>query len=165
MDNTKLIFSDLPDWELLPDLGLYMDQLLTFYQRQLPCSLTHGEMTKSMVNNYVKSKLIPRPSGKKYDRPHIAALLMVGVLKQALSMDDIHLLLENLCAGDIQSGYNRFIDVYRQILRNFPSIPEGLCTDDPLFTGLYASLYTLRTGQLLSSGRFPENSSSTGGSL
>lgn len=44
-------------------------------------------MTKSMVNNYVKVGMIPRPTGKKYDRDHLAMLIMIGVLKQALSME------------------------------------------------------------------------------
>lgn len=52
-------------------------------------TLPKGEMTKSMVNNYVKVGMIPRPTGKKYDRDHLAMLIMIGVLKQALSMESI----------------------------------------------------------------------------
>ena len=44
----------LPQWELLPDIGLYMDQVITLMDRTFSPALPKGEMTKSMVNNYVK---------------------------------------------------------------------------------------------------------------
>lgn len=75
----------LPQWELLPDIGLYMDQVITLMDRTFSPALPKGEMTKSMVNNYVKVGMIPRPVGKKYDREHLAMLLMICVFKQALS--------------------------------------------------------------------------------
>ena len=70
----------LPQWELLPDIGLYMDQVITLMDRTFSPALPKGEMTKSMVNNYVKVGMIPRPVGKKYDREHLAMLLMICVL-------------------------------------------------------------------------------------
>ena len=80
---------ELPAWEILPDIGLYMDQVVTLMDRTFSPALPKGEMTKSMVNNYVKVGMIPRPTGKKYDRDHLAMLIMIGVLKQALSMESI----------------------------------------------------------------------------
>ena len=93
----------LPEWESLPDFGLYMDQLLIFIERYLPGGLTAG-----MVNSYVKNGLVKRPVGKKYDRDHLARLLMVCVLKQALSMEGIGKLLDALCRAGIRGGYERF---------------------------------------------------------
>ncbi|MCR4707804.1 MAG: DUF1836 domain-containing protein [Clostridiales bacterium] len=98
----------LPDWERLPDLGLYMDQVVTLIERVFETPLPKGETTRSMVNNYVKSGLVPRPVGKKYDRDHLARLLMVCVLKQALSMEGIGKLLDALCRAGIRGGYERF---------------------------------------------------------
>ena len=95
----------LPAWETLPDIGLYMDQVVTLTQRALPL----GDITKAMVNNYVKSGLLPRPSGKKYDREHLALLLEIGVLKQALSMEQIARLLASVNADGVQAGYARFM--------------------------------------------------------
>ena len=92
----------LPDWERLPDLGLYMDQVVTLIERVFETPLPKGETTRSMVNNYVKSGLVPRPVGKKYDRDHLARLLMVCVLKQALSMEGIGKLLDALCRAGIR---------------------------------------------------------------
>ena len=88
---------ELPEWEILPDIGLYMDQVVTLMDRTFSPTLPKGEMTKSMVNNYVKVGMIPRPAGKKYDRDHLAMLIMIGVLKQALSMESISRLLEVIC--------------------------------------------------------------------
>ena len=90
----------LPQWELLPDIGLYMDQVITLMDRTFSPALPKGEMTKSMVNNYVKVGMIPRPVGKKYDREHLAMLLMICVFKQALSMESISRLLGFLCEMD-----------------------------------------------------------------
>ena len=98
----------LPEWETLPDIGLYMDQVITLMERTFGGALPKGEITKSMVNNYVKVELIPRPVGKKYDREHLAMLLMIGVLKQALSMDSVARVLRPLCAGSVREGYTRF---------------------------------------------------------
>ena len=93
----------LPQWELLPDIGLYMDQVITLMDRTFSPALPKGEMTKSMVNNYVKVGMIPRPVGKKYDREHLAMLLMICVFKQALSMESISRLLEVICRdGSVQ---------------------------------------------------------------
>ena len=95
---------NLPEWSALPDIGLYMDQVVTLMDR----TFAAGEITKSMVNNYVKSGLLKRPVGKKYEREQLAQLIMIGVLKQALSMDDIASLLVLLCAEGTQAGYAGF---------------------------------------------------------
>ena len=83
------------DWELIPDLGLYMDQVITFIERQ--CKTLYGEgeriFTPAMVNNYVKIGLLSRPAGKKYNREHLAQLLMICVLKQGASAEGMKLLL------------------------------------------------------------------------
>ena len=79
-------------WDQIPDLGLYMDQVVTFIARAyepLYGAGDHGSLSPSMINNYVKSKLIPRPTGKKYSREQIALLLMIVPLKQTCTMEDI----------------------------------------------------------------------------
>lgn len=55
---------ELPEWEILPDIGLYMDQVVTLMDRTFSPTLPKCEMTKSMVNNYVKVGMIPRRQGK-----------------------------------------------------------------------------------------------------
>ncbi|MFA7206355.1 MAG: DUF1836 domain-containing protein, partial [Saccharofermentanales bacterium] len=61
--------TDIVNWEALPDLDLYMDQVLTYMDRQLSLFQKDEEnklLTSSMINNYVKDGLIPRPEKKKY---------------------------------------------------------------------------------------------------
>ena len=99
----------LPAWETLPDFVLYMDQVIVLMERALENVLPKGELTKSMVNNYVKVGLIPRPVGKKYDREHLALLMMICILKQALSMEEIAVLLSMLCSKSVKAGYEQFL--------------------------------------------------------
>ena len=99
----------LPQWEALPDFGLYMDQVIVLMERALKGVLPEGELTKSMVNNYVKVGLIPRPVRKKYEREHLALLLMICILKQALSMEEIAALLSTLCSEGARTGYELFL--------------------------------------------------------
>ena len=78
-------------WEEMPDLGLYMDQVTSFLNRLLrPFTLGRDDapLTPSMINNYVKSGHISRPSKKKYCREQLAALYMLCSLKKNLSITD-----------------------------------------------------------------------------
>ena len=100
----------LPAWLLLPDIGLYMDQVVTLMERIFGQTPGMGGITKSMVNNYVKAGLVRRPSGKKYDRDQLAQLIMIAVLKQALSMEEIAKVLGILCESGVESGYIRFCE-------------------------------------------------------
>ena len=83
------------DWVQLPDLGLYMDQVITYLERQLDIFMRPGDenfMTPSMINNYAKARIVPRTEGKKYGQEHIALLLAVFTLKRVLSVQDMSLL-------------------------------------------------------------------------
>lgn len=83
------------DWAQLPDLGLYMDQVITYLERQLDIFIRPGDgnfMTPSMINNYAKARIVPRTEGKKYGQEHIALLLAVFTLKRVLSVQDMSLL-------------------------------------------------------------------------
>ena len=71
----------LPDWEKLPDFGMYMDQMITFVNRSFPGTEGRLDLTASMINNYVKAGIIDKPSGKKYSRDALAQLLMIVQLK------------------------------------------------------------------------------------
>ena len=68
-----------PTWSALPDIGLYMDQVMTLMERLFGSAPGAGGITKSMVNNYVKAGLIRRPSGKKYDRDQLAQLIKAKI--------------------------------------------------------------------------------------
>ena len=61
-------------WAELPDLALYMDQVLTILEKQLcliACGPEDKNLTSTMINNYVKHKVIPAPIKKKYGKSAI----------------------------------------------------------------------------------------------
>ncbi len=146
---------ELPQWEMLPDIGLYMDQVITLMDRTFSPALPKGEMTKSMVNNYVKVGMIPRPVGKKYDREHLAMLLMICVFKQALSMESISRLLSFLCEQDVRAGYDRFCAIIRKIEESARGGRIELFGGEAderemaLCSGVMAALCTIHTCRLL----------------
>lgn len=84
----------LPAWEDIPNLGLYMDQvvfLLTEYLDYLPPEIKEERfITAATINNYVRMKAMPEPVKKKYYRVHIAYLIMICTLKQTLSIATLH---------------------------------------------------------------------------
>ncbi|MBQ1770408.1 MAG: DUF1836 domain-containing protein, partial [Clostridia bacterium] len=69
----------LPRWEEIPDLDLYMDQVLNLVRRHLGSYPGFEEtgLTSSMVNNYVKAGLLPPPVRKRYATEHVARLFMI----------------------------------------------------------------------------------------
>lgn len=106
-------------WNLIPDLGLYMDQVITFITRMyepLYGSAAEGYLSSSMINNYVKSKLIPRPVGKKYNREQIALLAMIVSLKQVSSMEDIRAMLTPAEGMTVERMYTLFCERQKSAL-------------------------------------------------
>jgi len=75
----------------LPDIDLYMEQVISFVNKNLGIFSQGGEylITSSMINNYVKYGIIPPPEKKKYKRRHIAYIFVVYFLKQVLTMSEI----------------------------------------------------------------------------
>lgn len=80
-----------PAWEELPGIPLYMDQVILYLGESLELFQREGSslLTSSMINNYVKTGLIPHPEKKKYTKEHLAGLMAVCMLKQVLPIQDI----------------------------------------------------------------------------
>lgn len=120
----------LPTWEQIPTLGLYMDQVLTLLSRYLPfCQKEKEEqiITTSAINNYVRMKLMPAPEKKKYNRIHIAYLIMICALKQSLTMSEIQKILPNgLTEDEVKKTYEAFVDQYTDSARVFVSMVESM---------------------------------------
>ena len=107
-------------WDQIPDLGLYMDQVVTFITRvyePLYGEDIYGYLSPSMINNYVKSKLIPRPTGKKYSRDQIALLTMIVALKQVCSMEDIRRMLALGEGETVEALYDAFSQRFSQVIQ------------------------------------------------
>lgn len=80
-------------WEELPDIALYMDQLISYMPRQLIHFDEGSALTSAMVNNYIKDGLVPRAEGKRYGPIHLGYLTAVVALKQVLTVRDIGALM------------------------------------------------------------------------
>ncbi|MCI9156143.1 MAG: DUF1836 domain-containing protein [Lawsonibacter sp.] len=80
-------------WEELPDIALYMDQLISYMSRQLIRFDESNSLTPAMVNNYIKDGLVPRAEGKRYGPIHLGYLTAVVALKQVLSVRAIGALM------------------------------------------------------------------------
>ena len=109
-------FKPVP-WELIPDLGLYMDQVITFVERQCKDLFMEGDriFTPSMVNNYVKIGLVDRPVAKKYGRDQLAQLLMICVLKQSISSENMKALVQPSAGSAMQAHYEAFCQTERAV--------------------------------------------------
>jgi len=90
-----------PRWEDFPDIELYMDQVISVLEKHLSLFASEGEkvITSTMINNYVKQKLIPPPENKRYGRRQLAFLYVVCILKKFMQLSRIRILLENLKEG------------------------------------------------------------------
>ena len=72
----------------IPNIDLYMDQVTTYLGDKFKVTKRHEDdklMTKTMINNYVKSHLLPSPEKKKYSKDHIMALIMIYFFKNIIS--------------------------------------------------------------------------------
>ena len=111
----------LPEWDELPQIALYLDQVIALVNNYVGFFVYDPTeeklLTPSMVNNYVKLRLIPAPVRKKYGRKHIALLLMVCTFKQSVSMAAMSEMLPPDDEEQIHQEYVRFTASYLRISR------------------------------------------------
>lgn len=98
------------DWEHLPDFPLYMDQVLSYMDRQVLRFEDDDGLTAAMVNNYTKGGLVPRAEGKKYNQEHLAYLTVICILKRVMSAKDMAVTLDAQLQQQpsVQEGYEHF---------------------------------------------------------
>lgn len=108
---------NLPTWEALPDMELYMDQVISLVNRYLdliPKDETNPVITASAVNNYVRLRMMPAPERKRYSRRHLACVIMICVLKQSLTLAEIQRVLPpDMTEENIRQTYNDFVGKMR----------------------------------------------------
>lgn len=117
MENEKVFFEKLsafegfhmPRWNDLPEIDLYMDQVISVTDKYLGalCTTDDPILTPSMINNYVKNGIIPAPIKKKYSREHLAKLLVICILKPVMEISAIAQIMERT---ENRSGTQRMLD-------------------------------------------------------
>lgn len=133
MDTKSLADLAIPRWEQLPDLDLYMDQVLSYINGKLePLALGDEKaiLTSSMVNNYVKTNIVKPPVKKHYKRYHMAYLIVVMLMKRCYSLSEISQLIQvysNIEDPDrVSHDYNKFISIFESCLKEM--LETGCCT-------------------------------------
>ena len=100
----------MPRYDEIPDIDLYMDQLLVYIDKVLaPLSVNEQEkaLTTSMVNNYVKQGILPATVKKRYSRDHVVILIEICLAKQLYSIGEIGKLIAVQNANfDMRTSYN-----------------------------------------------------------
>ncbi|MDE6590117.1 MAG: DUF1836 domain-containing protein [Oscillospiraceae bacterium] len=108
-DLKRLLMEARPDgWDGLPDIPLYMDQVVSYLARQTAAFGEGDGLTPAMINNYIKDGLLERANGKKYGQEHLAYLTAIGALKQVMSVREMKVLTtvgRELGEADKQYGY------------------------------------------------------------
>lgn len=145
-ENCALLASHtLPRWNELPDLELYMDQVLGLIGRYLGAypGFDGKGLTASMVNNYVKLGVMPAPVKKKYTRTHLAHLVVICLLKPCLPIASIQRLvaheLEDASEAEV---YDRFCSTFERTNRAAAemALAEADKHSTPLFPLYHAAL-------------------------
>lgn len=112
-----MTFPILPKWEQLPDLDLYLDQLLlnTNKTTNFGSPDIQKEVTASMINNYVKHGYLAKPIKKKYEKQQVARLIAVTILKNAFPIQAIAQVLSQLQEkSNSQVLYDTFVDYWNE---------------------------------------------------
>ncbi|MCR5116967.1 MAG: DUF1836 domain-containing protein [Lachnospiraceae bacterium] len=110
--------------EEIPDIDLYMDQVTTFLDEKLKSSARNPKaeeklVTKTMINNYAKTDVIPAPIRKKYSRDHIFLIIFVYYYKNFLQINDVKTLLDPIRENFLDAGGEFGIeDVYKEVFDN-----------------------------------------------
>lgn len=100
----------------IPDLDLYMDQIMTLFDQHLNDNKRSEDdklLTKTMINNYSKAKVISPVKGKKYTKEQIIQMLMIYYLKNNLTIQEIKKVLSPLYEenSDLKDTYDQFIQI------------------------------------------------------
>ena len=85
--------------EEIPEIDLYMDQVTQLFDSKFNESKRNEEdkaLTKTMVNNYAKGKLLMSIKNKKYSKEHLILMSLIYNLKGGLSIGDIKSSLNNI---------------------------------------------------------------------
>ena len=162
----------LPAWEALPDMELYMDQVISLVNRYLnliPQDESNPVITASAVNNYVRLRLIPAPERKRYSRRHMACVIMICVLKQSLTLAEIQRILpREMSEENVRQVYNGFAAKMTTTAELFINQVEAVaqqvltpeneygCENLVLHSAVSAVLYKLLTAKLTALQILPE---------
>ena len=122
MDHRQADSFHIPRWEELPAVDLYMEQVITLIHSKLGAFFEQvgiQPITKNMINNYVKAKIVQAPVNKRYPRISVAMIIVVYILKSCYETEDVGKLIR--MGVDLEAGvpltYNRFCDAIENAVK------------------------------------------------
>ena len=112
----------------IPEIDLYMDQVTQLFDSKFNETKWNEDdkaLTKTMVNNYAKGKLLMSVKNKKYSKEHLLLMSLIYNLKGALSISDIKsslnkivISLENEEDYPIRELYKLYLKQYGEDLKD-----------------------------------------------
>ena len=112
----------------IPELDLYMDQVIQLFDSKFNDSKRTEDdkaLTKTMVNNYAKGKLLMSIKNKKYSKEHLILMSLIYNLKGGLSISDIKSSLNKIVktfeSGEeypIRELYTLYLKQYNEDLKD-----------------------------------------------
>jgi hypothetical protein len=133
MENIKQIMEQLSldtslTLEEIPKIDLYMDQVIQLFENKFAETKRNDDekiLTKTMINNYAKGKLIFPIHNKKYSREHLMLISLIYQLKGSLSINDINIMLHGINKRvvkediDLDSYYTSYLNLSRKNVDEF----------------------------------------------
>ncbi len=138
----------------VPNIDLYMDQLITFLDNNTENLKTDDNLpfiTNTMVNNYAKAGLLPPVIKKRYQKGHVLSLCMIGQLKRILSIQSLKKIFDTVTpekfSSDLYSVFTaeqkKYIDKTDEILENtLKNCNEQGFEDDAMLAAAAVALST-----------------------
>lgn len=117
----------------IPEIDLYMDQVIQLFDGKFNDSKRNEEdkaLTKTMINNYAKGKLLMSVKNKKYSKEHLILMSLIYNLKGSLSINDIKSSLDIIVKTldndeeyPIRNLYKAYLDIYK---KDYKLVEESL---------------------------------------
>ena len=109
-----------PRYDNMPSIQLYKDQIVSVVNEYIESFADEDEklITSSMINNYVKHKIIKPPVNKKYDREHLAFLYIICLLKAFMPIEQIKSGMQFVIQSvGMRDAYDMFCDEFENALQ------------------------------------------------
>ena len=108
--------------EDIPEIDLYMDQVIQLFESNLGSAKRTEEdkvLTKTMINNYSKAKLLMSVNNKKYSKEHLILMSIIYNLKGSLSINDIKSSVSKIVESNESEEKYKLRDVYECYLAQY----------------------------------------------
>lgn len=108
--------------EDIPNIDLYMDQVIQLFENTYSGSKRFEDdkvLTKTMINNYAKGKLLIPIKNKKYTKDHLFLISLIYQLKGSLSINDIKSTLTGINKKMIEKEEFNLENFYNSYLHLF----------------------------------------------